>query len=181
MVIVKQWARTVVAATLMAGIIDMVLPAGDTRRLVRLVTGTIVLLTIAAPLVTVITREIPPMYSLNLSATTRTGDDARDALVAQLAAQVRGLLERSPEVAVATVCVNLEPGDSLAVQSVTAAIVREGSTPVWTGQRITVTLGQTQSADGPDALAEELKTAISLLTGLDPDRVAVTMSDSWKE
>lgn len=50
----RQWVRTIVVVVLLAGLLELLAPAGGTRRLVRLVLGLCVVATVVAPLAAIV-------------------------------------------------------------------------------------------------------------------------------
>ncbi|MCL6449725.1 MAG: stage III sporulation protein AF [Acetobacteraceae bacterium] len=56
----RAWVSGLVVAVLLAGLVEMVLPRGETRRYVRLVTGLVVLLAVALPLFSLVRMELAP-------------------------------------------------------------------------------------------------------------------------
>ena len=52
----RQWVRTIVVVVLVAGFLDLLAPSGGTRRLVRLVLGLVIVITVVAPLATLVRR-----------------------------------------------------------------------------------------------------------------------------
>lgn len=135
------WLRQVVAAVLLAALIDLLLPNRTMQRYVRLVAGLFILLTLASPLLSWIKGDMPAKVAAGIEWAEREPVGAKDeGQLAQIMAEAKRIGDvqtgQAAKLAVAGLktqiktAVEQEEGVAVADVEVSAVVTKEGAIEV---------------------------------------------------